>query len=251
MKKLKSKIFASFMLLVVFLAVAGAISIYEFRKLSLSVHGLIDDNYKSIEAARTMIESLEREDSGILLLLLGETTNASKIINSADSAFLSAMNVAKNNLTEKNEDLLIDSIQKNYILFKHKLDSINTSLSGNEKISSYTNNIHPVFLKVKKSVNELMSVNQTSLHNNASDLREKSKRALMPGIVAILSALIFTVLLNFFIARYFVNPITEIVDAVNKAGKDDLYLNCNITSDDEIKKLENAINSLLARLSKK
>jgi len=96
-----------------------------------------------------------------------------------------------------------------------------------------------------------MSVNQTSLHNNASDLREKSKRALMPGIVAILSALIFTVLLNFFIARYFVNPITEIVDAVNKAGKDDLYLNCNITSDDEIKKLENAINSLLARLSKK
>lgn len=251
MRKLKSKIFASFMLLVAFLAVAGAISIYEFKKLSDSVHGIIDDNYKSIEAARTMIESLEREDSGILLLLLGEPANGSRIINSADSAFFKALDVAKNNLTEKNEDMMIDSIQKNYSAFKLKFETLNTGLTGNEKITMYTNSIHPVFLKAKKSVNDLMSLNQSSMHIDATQLREKSKRAIMPGIVAIISALIFTVLLNFFIARYFVNPISEIVDAVNKAGEDDRFLNCNITSDDEIKKLENAINSLLARLSKK
>ncbi len=251
MKKLKSKIFASFMLLVAFLALAGVISIFEFQKLSDSVHGLIDDNYKSIEAARTMNEALEREDSGILLLLLGETEKGNNIINAADITFQNALEIAKNNLTEKNEDLLIDSIYKQYKDFKTKTETVRFGLTENEKISAYTNEIHPVFLEVKKTVSELMSLNQTSMHNGASELREKSKRALMPGIVAIVSALVFTVLLNFFIARYFVNPISEIVDAVNKATEDDRFLNCNITSDDEIKKLENAINSLLGRLSKK
>ncbi len=250
MKKLKSKIFASFMLLIAFLIVAGAISIYEFQKLSKSVHGLIDDNYKSIEAARTMIESLEREDSGILLLLLGETKKGSDIMISADSAFIQSLKIAGNNLTEANEGVLIQTIEKNYNYFKSLGDTIQTGISGIEKINIYSNTIHPVFLETKKVVNELMSLNQTSMYNRATELREKSKRAIMPGIVAIISALIFTVLLNFFISRYFVNPISEIADAVNKVNNGDLFLKSNITSDDEIKKLENAINNLLVRLTK-
>lgn len=95
------------MLLIAMLAVAGIISILEFRWLSNSVHGLIENNYKSIEASKTMVESLEREDSGILLLMLGEWKEGREILKSADSLFLRAFETAKNNLTENDEDLHI------------------------------------------------------------------------------------------------------------------------------------------------
>jgi HAMP domain-containing protein len=89
------------------------------------------------------------------------------------------------------------------------------------------------------------------MYNEVSELKEKSKRAMMPGIVSILAALVFTLILNFFITRYFVHPISILSEALNNVKEGDKRLQSNITSNDEIKKLEVAINDLLQRISKK
>ena len=70
--KIRTKILLGFLILAVMLAVAGAYSIYELTTIGTSVQKLLDDNYKSINAAKMMIEALEREDSGVLLLLSGK-----------------------------------------------------------------------------------------------------------------------------------------------------------------------------------
>lgn len=247
-KTLKLKIFASFMLLIALLAIAGTISIIEFRWLSNSVHGLIQDNYKSIEASKTMIEALEREDSGVLLLLLGEWEEGRGILKSADSLFLSAFETAKNNLTETNEEEYINNIETAYLTYKSSWERpiVDTDKQGN--ISWYKDDVHKKFSNTKISVNELMSLNQSTMYSEASKLKEKSKRAIMPGIIAIIAALVFSLLLNFFITRYFVTPISELAEAVNNYREGDKKLRSNITSNDEIKKLEDSISNLLERL---
>lgn len=247
-KTLKLKIFASFMLLIALLAVAGTISIIEFRWLSNSVHGLIQDNYKSIEASKRMIEALEREDSGILLLLLGEWEGGRKILNSADSSFAAAFELAKSNLTESNEEQYIEKIESAYHAYKAVWERpiVDTDKQGN--IEWYKDDVHKKFIETMSAINELMALNQSSMYDEVTELREKSKRAIMPGIVSIISALVFSLILNFFITRYFVNPISELADAVNNYKEGDRMLRSNITSDDEIKKLEKAISNLLQRL---
>jgi len=238
------------MLLIAFLGVGGAISIYEFSILSNSVHELIDDNYNTIDATKIMFENLEREDSGILLLLLGESEAGRKIISSADSSFIIALNITIKNLTEREEEQYIKSIEETYLAYKNKWNSpiVETDKQGN--ISWYKNDIHQPFLNAKKAVSDLMNLNQTSIYNRATELKEKSKRAIMPAIVAIISALVFSIILNFFITKYFVKPISDLAVAVNKHREGDRKLYCNITSDDEIKNLEEAINRLLIKLSK-
>ncbi len=247
-KTLKLKIFASFMLLIAMLAVAGTISIFEFRWLSNSVHGLIQDNYKSIEASKRMNEALEREDSGILLLLLGEWEAGRSILNSADSTFEVAFESAKTNLTESNEEQHIKKIQLAYQAYKTSWERpiVDTDKQGN--IAWYKDDVHKKFKETKNAVNELMSLNQSSMYDEVSELREKSKRAIMPGIVSIIGALVFSLVLNFFITRYFVNPISELAEAVNNYRDGDGILRSNITSNDEIKQLEKAISNLLQRL---
>lgn len=247
-KGLKLKIFASFMLLTAMLAIAGTISIIQFRHLTNSVHGLIQDNYKSIEASKIMLEALEREDSGILLLVLGEWEEGRKILKSADSLFNTAFVVAHKNLTENNEEQHIKEINKAYQTYKSswKHPIVDTEKQGN--ISWYKNDIHEKFLYTKKAINELMTLNQTMMYNEVSELKEKSKRAIMPGIVSIIAALVFSIILNFFITRYFVHPISELEEAVSNYKDEDQELSSNITSKDEIKKLENAINNLIKRL---
>jgi HAMP domain-containing protein len=72
----------------------------------------------------------------------------------------------------------------------------------------------------------------------------------MPGIVAIVGGLVFSLLLSFFISKYFVSPISEIAEAVKNFTIRDKVLRTNIKSNDEIKKLETEINSLIFRLTK-
>ncbi|MCF8219166.1 MAG: MCP four helix bundle domain-containing protein [Bacteroidales bacterium] len=247
-KTLRLKIFASFFLLIAMLAIAGTISVLEFRWLTNSVHGLIHDNYKSIEASKSMIEALEREDSGVLLLLLGEWEEGRNIIKSADKEFDKSFKIAKNNLTEKNEGQYIKSIEERYNRYKEqwKRPIVGTAKQGD--MEWYRNDIHKLFLDTKEAVNDLMTINQKSMYKEASHLEEKSKRAIMPGIVAIIAALVFSVILNFFITRYFVRPISELTEAVNKVHEDQHILNINISSKDEIKDLEIAIKKLIQRL---
>lgn len=249
-KKLKLKILAGFMLLVGLLMVAGAMSIIEFYKLSSSVTALIEDNYKTIEVTKSMVEALERKDSGILLLLLGESKKGRETIESGDIAFEKAFDFAKNNITEINEDKYIKKIDSLNAIFKHKLElSIYNSFKVGD-MNWYNNEVHQSFIEVKHAVDELMNLNQESLYNEATILKEKAHRAIMPGIVAIVGALLFSILLSFFISKYFVSPLSELSEAIKNFNPREKAIKSNIKTEDEIKKIEEEVNDLIARLVK-
>lgn len=250
-KRLKLKILSGFLLLVALLIVAGTASIIEFNKLSTSFSELIEDNYKTIEASKTMLEALEREDSGILLVILGKFDKGREIMLSADSSFTAAFTIARNNITESGEDKRIQGIKKSYDEFKQMWQTRFMDKESNaDDIEFYSKDVHGSFLKVKHAVNELMSLNQNSMYDEAVLLNDKSHRAIMPGIVAIVGALIFSLLLSFFISKYFVSPINQIVEALRTFNPNDSVLKTNIKSEDDIKQLENEINNLIDRLNK-
>ncbi|MDX9770773.1 MAG: MCP four helix bundle domain-containing protein [Tenuifilaceae bacterium] len=249
-KSLKLKILAGFMLLIALLTVAGAVSVVEFLKLSRSVNALIEDNYKTIEVTRTMLESLERTDSGVLLYLLGEKEEGRKIIASASATFDQALDAATNNITEANEDSYISIISDKYEQFSIKL---NKTLSNNYHggaMGWYHGEIYQSFLNVKHAVDELMSLNQSSMYEEATILKEKSHRAIMPGIVAIVGALVFSLLLSFFISKYYITPLSSLSDAIKTFTPRESQLRSNIKSEDEIKKIEVEVNNLITRLVK-
>jgi methyl-accepting chemotaxis protein len=249
-KKLKLKILAGFMLLVALLMVAGTVSIIEFIKISRSVNALIEDNYKTIEASKTMLEALERSDSGILLILLGERDGGREILKSAELQFDKAFKVAQNNITETNEDKYIEIIGNFYNILK---DKIEITLDSRNKIGDmgwYHREVYQSFLDVKHAVDELMSLNQNSMYEEATILKEKSHRAIMPGIVAIAGALVFSLMLSFFISRYYVSPLTELSEAIKNYHPREKFIKTNIRTEDEIKKIEVEVNNLIEKLVK-
>lgn len=248
--KIKFKILAGFALLIVMLLIAGVMSFYEFSQIGKSVKSLIDDNYKTIEASKTMIEALEREDSGILLLVSGKWKEGRTILKSADSLFLSAFSLAKNNLTEKDEDKFIEDIKKSYIIFKEKWELPIVGTYKENSINWYLTDVHQCFLDVKLDVEALMNLNQTNMYKEASELKEQAHRAIMPGIIAIISALIFLIFFNFFIGFILVRPIKKIINAVKNYHSSSQNFDADLTNQDDFKTLEYEIQQLLIRLKK-
>jgi hypothetical protein len=249
-KKLKLKILSGFLLLIALLAVAGTVSIIEFQKLSCSVNQLIEDNYKTIESAREMLEALERTDSGVLLMLLGERDEGLTIIHSAKESFSKSFVIAQNNITEVNEDKYIANIKKLYDDFIQKIDQSIIDKEKGSNINWYQGETYKSFLEVKHAVDELMSLNQSSMYGEASLLVDKSHRAIMPGIVAIVGALIFSLILSFFISKYYISPLSSLTEAIKGFHPSHKTLRSNIKTEDEIKRIEIEVNKLIERLLK-
>ncbi len=247
MKSLRLKILGSFLLLILMLALAGGVSIYQLNWLSNSVHGLLEDNYKSVKATKAMIEALEREDSGVLLFLLGEPNEGKAILKRADSTFQEAFRIAENNQTEENEEQYIKTIQKNYDRYRSTWQHLEMSQDSLQNIVWYKNNIHDSFKETKRAVEELMMLNQNMMYESSSAIEEKARRAIMPGIISIVGAIVFSMILNFYINRHFVLPLNRLKEAIQDTRKEDHHLPASLQLPGELNRLKNAINQMIQR----
>ncbi len=243
--RLRYKILSGFLILAVMLGTAGGVSIIEFHKISHSVRALLDDNYRSISAAKNMIESLEREDSGILLLMSGDWENGRATLEKADRDFAAAFDVARNNITIPGEQEHVGAINQAYERFQALWERpiVDTRRQGN--LDWYFSRVHPAFLEVKETVNQLMSMNDRTMYMAASELKNRAGRAIMPGIVAMMSALIFTIIFNFFINLYVIRPILGLIEAIRRYMKSGDTIGFQVDSRDEIYRLTETIRDLI------
>lgn len=243
--KIRFKIISGFLILVAMLVVAGFMSIFELRKISNFVQSILDDNYTSIHACGNMLEALEREDSGILLILNGNLEHGTQTLNNGDSMFLSSFAIAENNITEPNEKYYIDSIKQEYLIYKDLLWKPNYMSNNQENFKWYSEVVHDQFQKVKLKVKSLQELNQNSMYFTASHIRDRAKRAIMPGIVAIAAALAFALIFNFFINLYIVSPILRITNGIEKFNRWGTEFDIEIDTKDELFQLAKTIRTML------
>jgi len=246
---LRFKILSGFLILALMLAIAGIWSIYELNSIGTSVQELLDENYRSIRAAEIMVEALERQDSGILLLLLGKWDEGQKIVNSGDDLFQKNYKIAKNNITVPGEGDLIEKINQKYMIYKNnwRKPIVGTDKQGN--LDWYFRNLHMEFSNVKSAVNELKELNEKTLYRTASDLKNRANRAVMPGTVAVIAALIFSLIFTYFVNLYMVNPIRRMISGIEDFIKKDKEFDVSFDTNDEISHLSSAIQSLCSRVS--
>lgn len=249
--KLRLKILSGFFIIVLMLFLAGLWSITELSALGGTVDKILEENYKSINAANSMIEGLERQDSGILLLLLGHWQMGRKILTSGDSLFQAGFNIASNNITISGEKALIDSINSVYSNFKHLWERpiVDTEREGN--LSWYSDQSHIAFNKAKALVNQLMRLNSTNMYQTSMVMKSRANRIIMPGIIAMLASVLFTFIFNFMINRYMIAPIANITRGAQQFIEKDTPYEVEIESRDEINDLNNAVRILCSRAYKR
>jgi methyl-accepting chemotaxis protein len=71
----------------------------------------------------------------------------------------------------------------------------------------------------------------------------------MPGTVAVISALIFSLLFTYFVNLYMVNPIRRMIRGIEDFMKSDKDFDVSVETDDEISDLSSAIRSLCSKVS--
>ena len=248
--KLRTKILSGFLILALMLFIAGVWSVQQFTTFGKSVQKLLYDNYQSIHAARIMIESLEREDSAVLLLLSGKWKEGREIIEKADSSFQTGLKVAVNNITIPGEQEHVQKIKSTYEVYKGLWEKPIVGTNKESNLNWYFQEVHKAFQDTKAAVESLMTLNDQVMYDTASGLKNKAHRATMPGIIAILSAIIFTIIFNFFINYYVISPIIRISAGIRKYLKSGELMDVKIETKDELSSLASSVQDLLLQLKR-
>lgn len=245
---LRVKILSGFLIMSIMLFTAGALSICELNKIGHSVQALLDENYKSIDASKIMIEALEREDSGVLLLMSSDWDNGRSTIKKADNDFQKAFDVAENNITIPGEKEHIETIKAAYASYKKLWVHPIVDTQRENNLQWYYCDVHPAFLKSKAAINQLMTLNDKTMYQTASALQNRAGRAIMPGIVAIVSALVFTIVFNFFINLYVILPIKRFTAGIQDYIKSGDQTGLSVDSSDEISDLAKALRDFIGHV---
>jgi len=245
--KLRAKILSGFLILIVMLFMAGVWSIYELTFMGSSVQRLLDDNYKSINAAKIMIEALEREDSAVLLVISGKKEQGGSIAESADKLFQRGFKIARENVTVDGEQACIDAIASKYKTYQNMWKKPTGGTRNEGNLNWYFQEVHKAFMDVKLFVNKLMELNDQTMYQTASDLKNRAHRAIMPGIVAILSAIVFAVIFTYFVNFYVVGPMVKIEKGVQEFIENGKPFDVKIETNDELHKLASALGQLCAQ----
>lgn len=251
LKSIKWKIFFGFLVLAFMLFVAGGITIYEFISLNRTVNSLLENNYNTIQAAIGMQEALKQEHSGILLTLSGNKRLGAEMIRQGGIAFEKARTEAAAHGIGPANQKLIGDITVNYDKFKSDLASTDLEQINDMRVSWYSGKLFPGVSNLESSIQNLMIFNQDIIYSESDKLRDMSKRAIMPGIVAILSALVMAVIFTYFINKFFVTPILVLTKRVEDYKLTSGPIDAGIETQDELKHLETSIQDLIYRLRKK
>ncbi len=242
--KLKGKIFFGFLILALMLFIAGAWSIYQLNNISGSVSEVLSENYKNIHSARTMLDALEREDSGILLLHIGNWEKGSEILRIGDSIFVSNLKQIKGSHISEKENDLIREVEAEYLSYKNIWKMPIVGSKKQRDIDWYFKEVHTKFQKTKDKLNEVLIMNEEIIFSTALQTSQQSTRIIMPGIIASVSALgfvfIFTYLANYFI----VSPIISLSERIKLFIDKKIPIGSEVETKDEIYELENSIKML-------
>ena len=244
----RSVLTASLLVFVVALVLLGAWSAWRLRELGGASRRIIADNYDSVVAAQNMKESLERQDSAALFILLGEGARGRAQLATHRTRFDQSFDRAAGNITEPGERDVIEDIRtlrgEYYARFDRLLAGPAVPPPG-----EYFAQLEPLFDRLRKRIDDLLQLNQEAMRAK-SRAAEAVARRWVAGTVALATALVIaSVLLASMMAQPIVRPLEALTAATDRMSRGDLDASASVPARPaELKALATSFNRMADHL---
>ena len=240
---LRTKLLLGYLIFVAALLSLGAWSAWRLHDMGTVSRRIISENYDSVIAAQDMKESLERQDSAALFLLLGQRERAVRQRNEHRARFDAAFQKAANNITEPGEREVIERIRRErdaYYELSESFDALNAN--------DYFNQLEPAFDRLRASCDNLLQLNQRAMLAKSATASGVARRWFLTSVALAVSLVLAGLGLAFLLANRIVRPLRELTAATVKIAGGDLNAKANVDSRDEIGMLATEYNRMAERI---
>jgi NtrC-family two-component system sensor histidine kinase KinB len=250
---LKSKILAGYGFAVALMAVVVAWAVVNLVSLGQATDAILQENYRSILAAENMVNALERQDSGILLMFSGEAKKGVSLFRANEAEFLEWLVRAKDNVTIKGEAKLIQSVETAYAKYRQEFSRI-TDLSGEKEhtaaspLNVYERSVHPLFSEVRQACIRLRQLNEEAMYAASIRAGYVARRAIWSTALVATSALIAALIFSLVLAGRIVQPLRHFMEASRNISSGNYSVQVPVDTGDELGGLAGEFNQMAAQL---
>src|SRR4030043_328722 len=246
---LRQKLSLGFGGLLLIILIIGIQSISHLTQLGQSIDVILRENYRSVIACQEMKESLERMDSGILFVLLGEKEKGTELIQKNEAAFGKALQAELNNITLPEEGKKAHHLQdlfKQYQATLHEMQGMKTST--NRQRDAYFSKLFSLFIKIKETADEILQMNQRNMSDANNLARRSAASAKRQMYILLLAGMFVAVGFVLFTGRWILRPINRLIRSAEEIKQGNLELVVQTDSRDEIGQLSKAFNEMASAL---
>lgn len=234
--------------LVVAWAVANLVS------LGRATDAILSENYRSIRAAEYMIAALERQDSAVLLLFLGDAEKGIAQFRKNEAVFLEWLVRAKDNVTIPGEADIVDSIETAFARYRARFSELTESRPFMSEGSPFTlpvyhDRIHALFSQVREICVQLRGRNEETMYAASLTARRVARRAIWSTSSVAAAALALALGFSGFLAERIVRPIRRFAEASRRISSGDYGVQVPEETGDELGILAREFNRMAHRLA--
>jgi PAS domain S-box-containing protein len=250
-KTLKGKIAIIYVLLILMIAIVGLTSVLSFLKLSKSVDSLMIDNYKSINAARNMMDAMDEQNIAILNYLNNRGKNEISIFYESSDKFYKWFNIETNNVTESGEQENVDRINNYYLEYSKSFSQIQdlkekVGVEGAREF--YDSKVEPLHNGLQNELNDLWKLNEEAMFTSKNKVTKDTVTIMYTVLALSTIAVVGGYLVSRFFANKFLRPIYVLTEAVKRVQEGDLEQQAYVQSNDEIGSLAHEFNNMTKRI---
>jgi PAS domain S-box-containing protein len=249
---LRAKLLTGYAVFIAALVLLGAWSAWRLHDMGKVSRRIISENYDSVVAAQEMKESLERQDSAALFLLIGAREKALTQLREHRRRFDANFQKAANNITEVGESQAIETIKRDRDVYYQRFDSfVTNSQSGKDDASlrnEYFTQLEPQFNQLRAACEHLLQLNQRAMALKAEAAAGVAQlwfyRTLLIAGILIGAG----VALAFMLARQIVEPLRQLTESTARIAGGDLNARVPVNSRDEVGLLAAEYNRMAERI---
>ena len=205
---LRTRILLGYWYLALLVVVGAAAAALGFHALGSSIGTVLKENFESVQASMQMLDALERQDSAVLALLLGDSAYRAQLQQS-ELDFRTALRRAGSNVTIEAEQPILEDIETRYDEYTAARDSL-LETRHERPLAAYEATTFPLFDTLKVQVYSLLDVNhQAMVQADRRAQRSARQRAMGYGLLVAV-ALLSLVVLSEALGRHVLSRLSEL-----------------------------------------
>src|SRR5678816_3191929 len=227
---LRARLLTGYGIFIAALVALAAWSAWRLHDMGKVSRRIISENYDSVLAAQQMKESLERQDSAALFILLGARERGLAQLREHRARFDQNFTTAAHNITEMGESAAIAAIQRDRDIYYQRFDTFIVNPTRDE----YFRQLEPQFNQLRADCEHLLQLNQRAMRFKSEAAAGVAQlwfyRTLLIASVLVVAG----VVLAFWLAQRIVGPIRRLTESTVKIAGGDLNASVIVDSNDEV-----------------
>ncbi|MFH1434716.1 MAG: HAMP domain-containing protein [Pseudomonadota bacterium] len=233
-------------MVVLLMAVAGS-SAVGFNELYASISRNLAERRSGVEAATGLLESLERQDSATLALIIsGNSESQIEQMKGSDERFLALLKDVRSDAADLERDLT-ESISSHFIHYRKQRDAF-LAAPGSKTLASYEERLFPLFWAVRQEVFRLLSLNYDQFERAEGEVQSTAIRNGIYLGILVMVALLAIMILSSMMRKHVLNPLAELADFSEDFSQGKSRRRLTVRGNDEIGRTARNINRILDSL---